>query len=81
MSWLYLILDFLILVLAILWISKDITERSFKKKYYWIWMIGLLVAYFLFQLIGIGFLGIAVVVLSYYLWRRYLFEKDKNKRE
>ena len=78
MDWIYLVLDFLIIVLAILWLSKDITESGFDKNYYWMWTIGVLLAYFAFQLIGIGFLGVGLVVFSYYIWSRYLFKKDEK---
>ena len=78
MDWIYLVLDFLIIVLAILWLSKDITESGFDKNYYWMWTIGVLLAYFAFQLIGIGFLGVGLVVFSYYIWSRHLFKKDEK---
>ncbi len=78
MNWVYLALDFLIMVLAILWISKDITERDLKKKYYWSWMVAILIAYFILQLIALGFLGVGLVVFSYYIWSRHLFKKDEK---
>lgn len=73
-EYILLIVQMAILGLAILWLNKDINERGFERKVYWIWIICSV-----FALFFLGILGVLTAVFVYYLWSR-LYEKDRRNK-
>jgi len=63
------ILQAIALFVSLLWVSRDISSREIEKKFYWIWSVALIVG-----VLFLGFLGLGLSFLGYYVWSRLLRE-------
>ncbi len=71
---LYTILNLGLAILLLFWVTWDITNKDMDNKYYWGWMLTVVIGYFLLTL-----LGVIAVVIAYYIWSRYYYRKKNTK--
>lgn len=64
-EYLPLIIDLAIAIIAIFWIQTDMDKKGIERKFYWLWMVGVVGGLLLF-----GIVGIVIVLVAYYLWSR-----------
>jgi len=65
----YTILNLVLAILLLFWVTWDITQKEMYNKYYWGWMLAVVIGYFFLTL-----LGVIAVVIAYYLWSRYYYK-------
>jgi len=64
----YTILNLGLAILLLFWVTWDITNKDMDNKYYWGWMLAVVIGYFVLTL-----LGVLAVVIAYYIWSRYYY--------
>ncbi|GEM_PF-2035274 len=70
-----LTLEFGMTILILIWIGWDTTRKNMDRKYHWGWLIGIVIAYLLFVL-----LGVLVVAGIYFIWSRFYYKRDNNPK-
>jgi len=69
----YTIFNLGLAILLLFWLTWDITKKEMDNKYYWGWMLAVVVGYFFLTLLGALF-----VVATYYVWSRYYYKIHKT---
>jgi len=64
----YTILNLGLAILLLFWVTWDITNKDMDNKYYWGWMLAVVIGYFVLTL-----LGVLAVVIGYYIWSRHYY--------
>ncbi|MBS3790669.1 MAG: hypothetical protein KGY66_07110 [Candidatus Thermoplasmatota archaeon] len=69
----YTILNLGLAIILLFWMNLDISRKDMGRKYYWGWMLGVVIGYFFLTL-----LGVIIVVIVYYAWSRFYHTKIKG---
>ncbi len=63
----YQIVDLVLAITVLFWLSWDMTRRKVQSKYRWGWLISLVIAFFFLHLFGV--IG---VMVAYYVWIKFI---------
>jgi len=68
------IIEFIIIFVSTILLFRDVKFKSFNIYIFYIWLVGIMIGYFLFRVIGIG-----ISLIIYLVWSRAFEKMHKNE--